>query len=346
MSVEAFLGVRVFMGSVTNVANTPFRRWVTAWGARATLGEMALAQRIAKGGRQDRLLLRHHPEERCFGAQIVGARDGDLVQAAQAAREAGARFIDLNCACPHRSVTDRGGGAALARRPVRVGRAVGAMVAALAGSESVPVTVKLRSGWDRDHINAVEAARAAVDNGAAAIFVHGRTREERYRGQADWDLVAQVAASLPVPVIGCGDVAHGPDVAARLSGGCAGVAIARGALIKPWIFREIEQGCVLDPSGEERLEALRELVRLSLEHFGQDGLGLTRAHHFLHLQMDFLTRYVPVGALGRELGMQERVNEWQARDELEALWAGRERAQWAALLSMAALPPLAESQDA
>lgn len=334
--MSGFLGVRVFMGSMTNLGTAAYRRFVQELGAEGTIGEMALADRVAKGWKQDLVLLRHHPEERCFGAQVVGKRPENLVHAARLAQEQGARFVDLNCACPIRAVTDRGGGAALAKRPSQLAKAVEALREAL----SIPVTVKLRTGWTQAQPNLFEAAEAAIGAGASAVFVHGRSWEDRYRGPANWALIGELAARVRVPVIGSGDLLSGEDVHLRLrESGCAAVSVGRGGLIRPWLFKEYLTGERLDPDAETRLGWLRRLVALTLESFGNDEIGHKRAAKFLFLQLDFMSRHVPDAVFAKPLGMQERAESWEPRDELERLFASRDREQWSKLLSLAGFQP-------
>ena len=186
---------------------------------------------------------------------------------------------------------------------------------------SVPVTVKIRLGWNAQSLNYLDLARAAVDAGASALFVHGRTREARYRHPADWDRIAEIAAALPVPVVGNGDLLFGHEVAARVrAAGCAGVMIARGALIKPWIFREAATGA-WDITADERVGIYRRYVALALEHWGDDEHGRTRLREFLRWHAGFWCRYAPQRPDGSWPTMQERDSAWATRSPLEALLA-------------------------
>lgn len=333
----SFSDTRVFMGSVTNVANRPFRRHVYGLGARASLGEMVIANYAARGGKQDRALLKRDPVESCFGAQIVGSNEKTLVKTAIMAEYLGADFIDFNCACPHQSVIKHGGGALLLKRPQSIARCL----EAIRQSVKLPITLKIRKGFEADDNVVEEIVDIAADCGVAAVFIHARTRAAQYRGDNDWDLIESVAANAKVPIIGCGDLAHGSQVIERLkTTHCAAVALARGALTKPWIFKEIADEVILDPSGEERLEGFKELVQFTLENFGTDERGLKNAKKFLTKQLDFLTRYIPTGAIGYEVDMQTRVDEWTPRDPLEALWARTDAEGYDSLLQLAGLPDI------
>jgi tRNA-dihydrouridine synthase len=155
-----------------------------------------------------------------------------MAWAAELAASRGADLVDVNLGCPIDYFTSKGLGAALAREPRRVRRIVEAMKKAV----TVPVTVKLRLGWNDEHRNYMEVAQAAIDGGADAITIHGRTRAARYKTSANWDAIAEAAAALPVPVIGNGDLLFGHEVGLRLEqSGCTAVMSARGTLIKPWL---------------------------------------------------------------------------------------------------------------
>jgi tRNA-dihydrouridine synthase 3 len=183
------------------------------------------------------------------------------------------------------------------------------------------VTVKIRLGWNKDSLNYLEVARAAVDAGAGAIAVHGRTREARYRHPADWDTVAELAAAVPVPVIGNGDLLFAREIRERMAtSGCAAVMVARGALIKPWIFREYERGYE-DLSAEDRIAIYRRYVAIGLEHWGEDEYGRRRLREFLRWHVAFWCRYAPQRADGSWPTMQQRESTWVTRSPLEALLA-------------------------
>ena len=199
-----------------------------------------MARRLKQKRRSEFALIRRAPEEPCFGVQLAGNQPDEMAWAAALVASRGAEFVDVNLGCPIDYFTSKGLGAALARQPKRVRRIVEEMVRAVPG---VPVTVKFRLGWNADNLNYLDVAKAAVDGGAAALFVHGRTRDARYRTAADWDAVGEVVRAVPVPVVGNGDVLFPHDAdAARARSGCVAVMAARGVLIKPWIFREMREG--------------------------------------------------------------------------------------------------------
>ncbi|HHH29674.1 MAG TPA: tRNA-dihydrouridine synthase family protein [Polyangiaceae bacterium] len=282
---------RVFLAPLTKGGNLPFRRLCLRHGCEVTMGEMAYAYQVRKRSRSELALLRKHPDESCFGAQIAASRGDDAVRAGNEAAERGANWVDLNCGCPIHDVVRRRMGATLLQKPNRLGRLVEEMVAGV----PVPVTVKIRLGWSEGDENASEVARVCEEAGAAAICVHGRTREQRYSKAADWDAIARIAAERSIPVIGNGDLLTWFEAHDRWrQSGVASVMIGRGALIKPWIFREIAEREAWEPDAVERLGVYLEFARLLKEHFRDDDKGRERAMRFLPWHFDFFCRYRPL----------------------------------------------------
>lgn len=285
-----FFRGRVVMAPMATGGNLPYRRLAREYGADITCSEMILADKLVSGSRAELPLLRHHPSEQTFGVQLCGKSPEVVAEAAARVVEAGARFVDLNFGCPIDLVVRRGAGAALLKRPARLGQ----IVAAVRARVAVPLSAKLRAGYQEGRINALETARAAVEGGADALFLHGRTREQRYRRAADWDVIAQVAAEVPVPVIGNGDILTPWDAAAKkAASGVASLMVARGALIKPWIFRELKEGRPWQPTLAERWAVLRRYYEHATEHFGDDEKGQTRVRRFFLWHLGFWHRYRP-----------------------------------------------------
>jgi tRNA-dihydrouridine synthase 3 len=193
-------------------------------------------------------------------------------------------------------------GAQLLQKPAKLGRLVEALAAAL----PVPVTVKIRTGWSAAEINAPEIARICEAAGAAAIACHGRSREARYTRAADWELIGQIAAERSIPVVGNGDILTHYEASDRLAqSGCSGLMLARGALIKPWLFREVKTGSTWLPTAVERLGVTWRLLELMREHFRDDDKGRRRILKFLPWHLDFFCRYRPLpraefGAVARQ----------------------------------------------
>jgi tRNA-dihydrouridine synthase 3 len=290
MSPSPFDGVLV-LAPLTVGGNLPFRRLCCELGADVTVGEMALVRKLLAGSPSEFALLKSHPEERLFGVQLADRHPETLAEGARLAESRGARFVDLNCGCPIDEITRRGLGASLLRKPAKLGRLVEAMKAAV----KVPVTVKLRSGWKEGKENVAEVARICEDAGADAIALHARTREQRYNRAADWELIGRVASERGVPVIGNGDILTPYEARERMTRfGVRSVMVARGALIKPWIFRELRSGRTWEPTAEERVGVLWRFVELLREHFGVDERGRKRTMRFLPWHLNFFHRYRPL----------------------------------------------------
>ena len=321
MNLRDVLTGAVVMGPMTKGSNLPYRRLCAGLGATVLVSEMVLARRLKQRRRGEYALIRRAPEEAVFAVQLAGNAPEEMAWAAALVESRGADFVDFNCGCPIDYFTRKGLGAALSRQPNKIRKIVTAMTAAV----KIPVTVKIRLGWKDDDRNAMEQAQAAVDGGASALIVHGRTREARYRLPAEWDAIAAIAAAVPVPVVGNGDLLYPHEITERLAtSGCAGVMVARGALIKPWIFREATTG-YWDISAEERVAIYREYVRLSSEHWRRpdqtelDEYASQRLREFTRWHAGFWCRYAPQRADGSWPSMQTRESAIVGRSPLETL---------------------------
>lgn len=262
---ETLANAQLVMAPMTKGSNLPYRRLAVELGARVLVSEMVVARRLKQRRRGEFALIRRAPDEPCFAVQLAGTKPEEMGWAAAVAEARGADFVDVNLGCPIDHFTRKGLGAALARQPNRVRT----IVRAIADQVKIPVTVKIRLGWNATHRNYLDVARAAVDGGASAITVHGRTREARYRHPADWDAIAEVAAAVPVPVVGNGDMLFPHEIRDRIAqSGCVAVMTARGALIKPWLFTELTRG-YWDITADERLAIYRRYVQLAREHWGR-----------------------------------------------------------------------------
>lgn len=279
------------LAPLTRGGNLPFRRLCVEFGATITVSEMAYAKQLMRGSNSELALVRKHPSETRFGVQIAASTPDYGVRAGAIAVERGAKFVDINAGCPIHDVVRRGMGATLLQRPAALARLADAMVRAL----PVPVTVKIRTGWSEDEINASDLAQRLEDVGVAALTVHGRTREQRYSKAADWSMIAKLVAERRIPIIGNGDLlTHYETTRHRLESGCASVMIARGALIKPWLFAEIARGEDWLPGVEERVAVYLRLVEFMKEHFGNDARGKKKAMFFLPWHLSFFCRYRPL----------------------------------------------------
>ena len=318
IDLRAALTGAIVMGPMTKGSNLPYRRLCLELGARVTTSEMTVARRLKQKHRSEFALIRRAPEEICFGVQLAGNDPDEMAWATTLVASRGADFVDINLGCPIDYFTRKGLGAALARQPKRVQK----IVAAMKGASEAPVTVKIRLGWNDENRNFLEVAQAAVDGGAAGIFVHGRTRNARYRSAADWEAVGEVVKALPqVPVVGNGDVLYAHEAKAFTDrSGAVGVMAARGVLIKPWLFREATEG-YRDYGAEERLAVYRRYVALALEHWGDHERARAQVDDFTRWHLGFWCRYAPRRADGSWPTMQERESTDWAQTPLEKLLA-------------------------
>lgn len=259
------------MAGVTDVA---FRPLVRARGAALTFGEMVSAVALTRGNPRTLAMVEIEAGERPVGLQLFGSDPDIMAEGAMILAEHGADLIDINAGCPVARVTGAGEGAALMQDPRLVGRIVGKLAAAV----RVPVTIKMRSGWDRASINAPEVAARAEAAGAQAVTIHGRSRAQLYSGCADWEVIARVKAAIGIPVIGNGDVRTPADAARMLAEtGCDAVMIGRAAQGNPWIFSRALHFLYTgveppEPDPRERIEAallhLDRLCRYKGEYIG------------------------------------------------------------------------------
>ena len=250
------------LAPMAGVTDAPMRLLCARMGCAWTVSEMLSAKGFlySPENHAHRELLSRFEGECPGGLQLFGSEETMLSEAAKRLEGRGFSFFDLNFGCPAHKIVQNGEGSALMRDPAKIGR----LVYAVARAVRLPVTVKIRAGWDAEHINAVEVARVCEENGARAIAVHPRTRDQFYAGRSDWSLIARVKQAVRVPVIGNGDVFSGADaVKMRLETGCDAVMIARGAQGNPWIFREVRQAL----AGEAiQKPTVAERVRMALAH--------------------------------------------------------------------------------
>ena len=302
---------RYILGPMAGVTDLPFRLLCKEQGAGLLCTEMVSAKAIYYNNRNTESLLEIHPDETPVSLQLFGSDPKIMSEMAKRIEERPFAILDVNMGCPVPKVVRNGEGSALMKEPKLVYEIVSALVKAI----DKPVTVKIRKGFDDDHVNAVEIAKIIEEAGAAAVAVHGRTREQYYSGKADWDIIRQVKEAVSIPVIGNGDVTspQKADVLVRQTG-CDGIMIARGAEGNPWIFSEMihweETGELPSrPDKDEIREMMLKHARLQLKYKGEFcGIREMRKH----------VAWYTKGLKGAAR-LREKVNAVESLEELENL---------------------------
>jgi len=326
-----------YLAPLTTVGNLPFRRLCVGLGAEVTCGEMAIATSILQGSQSELSLLRRHPSEKIFGVQLAGGYPDTLAKATQiVVDECQVDFIDLNLGCPLDMINDKGGGCTLAGR-TNVLRNVLKAMGSVAGP--TPITMKCRYGQHDGQRTAHTTMGHAVETCVPQLItLHPRSREQRYTRLAEWDYVEKCAEFIAdrCPLWACGDVLNYEDYYQRLEQyPIEGVMIGRGALIKPWIFTEIEERRNWDITATERLEFVKKFVDFGLEHWGSDDTGVDTTRRFLLEWLSFTHRYVPVGLLDHiPAKINYRPNGLMARNEMEKLLASTACSDWVRVTEM------------
>ncbi|GMP37701.1 hypothetical protein CsSME_00009276 [Camellia sinensis var. sinensis] len=327
---------KLYLAPLTTVGNLPFRRVCKVLGADVTCGEMAMCTNLLQGQASEWALLRRHSSEELFGVQICGAYPDTVARIVELIdQECTVDFIDINMGCPIDIVVNKGAGSALLTKPTRMK----SILQAASGTIDRPITVKVRTGY-LEGKNRIDLLIEDIGKwGANAVTIHGRSRQQRYSKLADWEYIYQCARKAPdaLQVLGNGDVFTYLDWN-RHKSDCPDLStcmIARGALIKPWIFTEIKEQRHWDISSGERLNILKEYVRFGLDHWGSDAKGVETIRHFLLEWLSYTCRYIPVGLLDV---IPQRLN-WRppsyfGRDDLETLMASDSAADWIRISEM------------
>lgn len=227
---------RYILAPMAGVTDLPFRLLCKEQGAGLVCMEMVSAKAILYGNRNTKALLEIHPEEHPVSLQLFGSDPEIMAEIAKRTEELPYDLLDINMGCPVPKIVKNGEGSALMKQPLLAGK----IIRAVSGAIKKPVTVKIRKGFDDAHVNAVEMAKIAEESGAAAVAVHGRTREQYYSGKADWDIIRQVKEAVQIPVIGNGDVTDGKSAGELFDQtGCDAIMVGRAAQGNPWIFAHL-----------------------------------------------------------------------------------------------------------
>ncbi|XP_028076441.1 tRNA-dihydrouridine(47) synthase [NAD(P)(+)]-like isoform X1 [Camellia sinensis] len=327
---------KLYLAPLTTVGNLPFRRVCKVLGADVTCGEMAMCTNLLQGQASEWALLRRHSSEDLFGVQICGAYPDTVTRAVELVnQECTVDFIDINMGCPIDIVVNKGAGSALLTKPMRMK----SIIQAASTTVDRPITVKVRTGYFEGRRRIDSLIEDIGQWGASAVTIHGRSRQQRYSKLADWEYIYQCARKAPdtLQVLGNGDVFSYLDWNQNKSS-CPELStcmIARGALIKPWIFTEMKEQRTWDISSGERLNILKDYIRFGLEHWGSDAKGVETTRYFLLEWLSYTHRYIPVNLLDV---IPQRLN-WRppsyfGRDDLETLMASESAADWIRISEM------------
>ena len=332
---------KLYLAPLTTVGNLPFRRLCKTLGADVTCGEMALATNLLQGQQGEWALLRRHTSEDIFGVQICGGYPDSVTRCCQLLEEnIDVDFIDINMGCPIDMICQKGYGSMMLEKPKKMAHVIRAASAVL---NKCSLTFKTRIAYNEKARVAHTISPKVAEWGAAAMTLHGRTRAQRYRSLADWEYIKLTKEVSSVPLIGNGDVYNQKDYYTHLEEHAVDTCmLARGALIKPWLFTEIKERRDWDISSSERFDIFKSFASYGLEHWGSDTLGVEQTRKYLLEWMSFTYRYTPIGLVDRAFGdvsMTQRPPAFVGRDDLETLMASPNAEDWVKISTMLLGPP-------
>lgn len=297
----------VFLAPMAGIADRAFRELCINYGAGYTVSEMVSSKGLTMGDKKSGELLTLGEIENPAGVQIFGDNPEIMAQAAKMCIKYHPNIIDINMGCPAPKIAMNGGGASLMKNPLLAGE----IIKAVRNAVDIPVTVKIRKGWDDENITAVELAKIAEKNGAAAITVHGRTRMQMYSGKVDYDIIAKVKKAVDIPVIANGDIVDEQSAAIMFEKtNCDAIMIGRGALGNPWIFRRInaylnECRVLPDVSISEKMVVMLKHIQKIIEYKGEYTAMREARHHAA-----YYTKGIRGGAaLRKEIGTFEHFEQ-------------------------------------
>ncbi|MCJ7812101.1 tRNA dihydrouridine synthase DusB [bacterium] len=281
------LSGRAILAPMSGITNSPFRLIAKSWGAALVYTELISADGVVRGNNKTHQLFEFSNEERPIGIQLFGSDPGIMAEAASKIEKYKPELIDLNFGCPSKKIVRQGAGAALLQDLAKMRKIVKAVVS----HTSIPVSGKIRSGWNESNVVAVEASQILEDEGACAVTVHPRTQKMGFKGHADWEIIKNVKKSVSILVIGNGDVKI-PEDGKRMmeETNCDLIMIGRGALGKPWIFQQVNHNLendtnLCDPSFQERIKVCLKHYQLTLELCEEErGVKEMRKHIGWYLQ--------------------------------------------------------------
>lgn len=299
----------ICLAPMAGIADRAFRELCIGYGAGYVVSEMISAKGFTMGDKKSRQLMVLGEAENPAAIQIFGDDPAIMADAAKGCLEFRPQVIDINMGCPAPKIAMNGGGASLMKKPELAGE----IIKAVSSAVDIPVTVKIRKGWDDNSVNAVEMAQIAEKNGASAIAIHGRTRMQMYAGNVDYDIIARVKQAVSIPVIGNGDIRDEQSAAIMLEKtNCDGIMIGRGALGNPWLFQRLnayigECRVLPEPSVTEKMAVMLKHIQKIIEYKGEYTAMREARHHAA-----YYTKGIRGGAnFRKEMGFLETFEQLQ-----------------------------------